>query len=709
MKSFLWIALLLCTGPAVPQETASRRLSSAEELFFLGENQKALEAYRKARELFFVGGDPLGQGQTWEGEADILFRRGESTKALYAYRKARSLFLAASDQHGQGNTWKGEADVLLRFGDNQRALDAYRKARQFFMAAGDHQGQGNTWLGEARALLQKVSQNRKTTPRSAFSDTAASHELRKAAKASETAIEHYRSAGVLPDQSAFLLKAGAAGSDPFPTRKLRLAPAQSASEAISVHSQWRLTWITDRLRTEREGVIRWAYEILIPLHARQIGQAAEALRLAEEARARVLLDLLATPPDRGENSPADLVAERQRLETDIWRIEEQLRGSPRLDQQEELRVRRLQLDQELEWNRYQRIAAQEESFPQEPPLDTAAIQSLARETGPLLLYYAAESEVWGFLILPGTVEIHLRSIAIPRSDLEQKIRGFVHDLANPIYEGRAEAQALRLWSLLIDPFLDCLPTGGPLVLVPHGPLHELPFEALRDTGGRRLFEHWQVSITPSVSALAFARRRHAAPLPGDSFLGFSSGRGLNLPVAEVAEISGFFGSDQAAAATYQNYVELVARARHLLIATRGVHLDGSRTGTYLEIEPTPETHDSRLTAAEIATIPLQAELVTLAACDTSHGRALLSDERLDLTRSFLIARAAAVLATRWKMPEDTATSRFLSDFYRAYRQGGPQGTGLRKDEALTEARKRSRERDDPAQVWAAWVLVGDAR
>jgi len=88
---------------------------------------------------------------------------------------------------------------------------------------------------------------------------------------------------------------------------------------------------------------------------------------------------------------------------------------------------------------------------------------------------------------------------------------------------------------------------------------------------------------------------------------------------------------------------------------------------------------------------------------------LLSDERLDLTRSFLIARAAAVLATRWKVPENEATSRFLFDFYRAYRQGGPEGKGLRKDEALTEARRLSRERGDPAQIWAAWVLVGDAR
>ena len=129
----------------------------------------------------------------------------------------------------------------------------------------------------------------------------------------------------------------------------------------------------------------------------------------------------------------------------------------------------------------------------------------------------------------------------------------------------------------------------------------------------------------------------------------------------------------------------------------------------MEIEPTPEVHDERLSAAEIAAIPIEAELVTLAACETDRGDALLSDERLTLVRSFLIAGAASVLATRWRIPEDARSTRFLRDFYRAYRQGGPEGRGLRKDEALTEARRLAIERGDPAQVWAAWVLVGDGR
>jgi CHAT domain-containing protein len=758
-----WAVLPPAAGAERSQ--ALLQLSVAEVYFRAGENEKALDAYRTARQLFVAAGDQLGQGETWRGEAEVHSRRGEKERAhdsyvearsliqaarqlvlarpsrqrkptaweqvalgrgwyaeaesrlwlgeyggaRFDYEEARKLFVSAGDQLGQAKTWHGEAAAFLRLDDDQRALDAYRTARKLFTAVGDNAGLGDAWFGEATVWIRS------------------SIEVRRAEGAAKAAIKAYQRAGVVREQvAALLFKASfeqlrprdpvmtALGSllgDWLPSSK---PFAKSASAAIDLFPESRKIWLKDSDRIKQEGAIRAAYDQQVPVRARERGQAEEALRLAEEARSRALLDLLGATPDGGEHGPAaGLTEERQRLETELSRIEEELRGAPMPQRQQELRAKRSELDEDLERNRFQSIAAQEESFTQEHTLDTLAIRGLAGETGPVLLYYVSGSEVWGFLILPGTAKIFLRSITISRTELGREIRAFSRDLANPLFERRAEAWAFSLWNRLIAPFSDRLPAGGPLVLVPHGPLHELPFEALRDVKGRRLFERWQVSITPSASALALARRRHAEPLASDSFLGFSSGRGLSLPAGEVALIAGLFAAGEAAyqptAATYQNYVDLVAQARQLLIATRGVHHEGSGTETYLEIEATQEVHDGRLTAAEIATIPLRAELVTLAACDTSHGRALLSDERLDLTRSFLIARAAAVLATRWKVPEDAATSRFLADFYRAYRHGGPGEAGLRKDEALTEARRRSRERGDPAQVWAAWVLVGDAR
>lgn len=722
-KVFLTIKSLLGQG--------NTWLGEADILLRLGENEKALGAYQEARKLFLAFGDPLGQGNAWLGEADTLLWLGEHEKALVAYQEARRLFLAIGDFLGQGNAWRGEADVQFRLGQNEKALAAYEKARQLLLVVGDALGQGNTWIGEAHVRFSlgeyKKALEGYRNARQLFSSVGSQlgqgnarlgearslhkdRDWRGAIEATTAAIANYKSIGAVPSQvSAFLLKADAEEKTGDMT-----AAAESASEAIANHAKWRKTWITDNYRTQEDETISLAYDLLVPLSARQAGRAGEALRLAEEARSRVLLDLLATGPGQGEKiSAADLTTERHRLESEVWRVEEQLHRAPEAGRQVELLARRRQLDQELEWNHYRRLAADEKSFPQRAPLDVSSIQNLARQAGPILLYYTTVRETWGFLVLPGIPEIFVQPISISQTELGREIRALAHDLANPLYESRSAVRSHKLWSLLISPFAKRIPAGGPLVLVPHGPLHELPFEVLLDPAHEPLFERWQISITPSASALDFARQNHAAPSPNDYFLGFSGGRGLSLPVAEVAEIADLFNAGQAAfhstEVNYRNYLELAPQARHLLIASRGVHTEGSRTETYLEVEPIPETHDSRLTAAEIATVPLNAELVALAACDTSHGRVLLSDERLDLTRSFLIARAAAVLSTRWKVPEDSATSRFLADFYRAYRRGGPDGKGLRKDEALTLARRRSRERGDAAQVWAAWVLVGDAR
>ena len=86
---------------------------------------------------------------------------------------------------------------------------------------------------------------------------------------------------------------------------------------------------------------------------------------------------------------------------------------------------------------------------------------------------------------------------------------------------------------------------------------------------------------------------------------------------------------------------------------------------------------------------------------SASARAMRSDERLDLTRAFLIAGAGAVLATRWKNPDSPQTKQFVADFFTAV-----QTRGLTKAHALSDARAKSRARGDDPQVWAAWVLAG---
>ena len=656
----------------------------------LEEPDKALDAYRRARKLFEEVGSRQEEGDTWVGEGEILFQLGESKQALDAYKRAHKLFEQIGDRRGQGNTFRDEADVLAQMGENEKALDGYRSARKLFEQIELPLGLGGALLGEAR--LQSRQENK--------------NEVKNLAS---RAIAAYRKAGSVNDErSAWLVVAEAEHSSG------NLEPAVSAArEAVRLHAAWRSKRIFQGERAEGDASISAAYDILVPDLLSQ-GRTEQALAAAEEARSQVLLDLLVAGFKLGKPGAAiDLRADRQRLISELARIETESRQAADAGRREELQRQRHQIDRDLDWNQYQTLAAEQGTLLTAQPLDTAGIRAAARETGPILLYYAAEKELIGFLVPPDGTDVFPARIDLPRSRLTETVQRYLHDEANPFYADRAARQSRELWDRLLAPFATRLPAGGPLVIVPHGPLHELPFEALFDPAGAPLFERWAVSLAPSVSTLARARERHREPQPQDSFLAFSSGRGLQLPDAEAGEVARLFGNNKAAfkpiEARFQNYERLVPGARQLLIATAGTWAPRDPWKTYLEILPTPDVHDSRLSVAEIAAIPLSADLVTLAACDTARGETRSNDERLDLTRAFLTAGAASVLSTRWKVPEDRATTRFLLDFYRAYRQGGPGGQGLRKDQALTEARRRSRERGDPAQVWAAWVLVGDAR
>ena|GEM_PF-3449136 len=667
----------------------------------LDQPEKALDAYRRARKIFEEVGSRPEEGDTWGGEGEIQAQLGEPEKALDAYERAHKLFEQIGDRRGQGNTFRDEADLLAQMGETEKALDSYRSARKLFEQIDLPLGLGNALLGEARLRSRQENRN-------------------EAKKLASQAAAAYRKAGSVNDErDAWLVVAEAEHSSG------NLEPAVSAArEAVRLHEAWRSKKILGGERAEGDESISAAYDILVPDLLSQ-GRTEQALAAAEEGRSHVLLDLLAAGFNPGNPGAAiDLRAERQRLISDLAQIEAESRQEADAGRREELQRQRNQIDRDLDWNHYQTLAAEQGALLTAQALDAAGMRAVARETGPVLLYYTAEKELIGFLVPGDGTDVFAARIDLSRSRLTETVQRYIHDEANPFYAERAARQSRELWDKLLAPFVARLstegPAGGPLVIVPHGPLHDLPFETLLDPAGALLCERWAVSFAPSVSTLARVRERHREPQPQDGFLAFSSGRGLQLPAAEAGEVAQLFGNDKAAfkptEARLENYERLVPGARQLLIATTGTWAPGDDPWqTYLEILPTRDVHDSRLSGAEIAAIPLSADLVTLAACDTARGETRSNDERLDLTRAFLAAGAASVLSTRWKVPEDRATSRFLLDFYRAYRQGGPGGTagtggnGLRKDQALTEARRRSRERGDPAQVWAAWVLVGDAR
>jgi len=102
---------------------------------------------------------------------------------------------------------------------------------------------------------------------------------------------------------------------------------------------------------------------------------------------------------------------------------------------------------------------------------------------------------------------------------------------------------------------------------------------------------------------------------------------------------------------------------------------------------------------------LDADLVTLSACDTALGKEMGGEGLVGLTRAFQYAGARSVLASLWGVA-DYSTARFMERFYRYLLDGKP------KDEALRAAQiDQIREKGGSSHpfFWAAFELNGDWR
>ncbi len=103
-------------------------------------------------------------------------------------------------------------------------------------------------------------------------------------------------------------------------------------------------------------------------------------------------------------------------------------------------------------------------------------------------------------------------------------------------------------------------------------------------------------------------------------------------------------------------------------------------------------------------VRLDADLVTLSACETALGAELAGEGLIGLTRAFHYAGARSVLASLWRVADDS-TSELMKSVY------GYLKAGVTKDEALRRAQREAIKQPKTSAPfhWAAFTLSGDWR
>ncbi len=332
------------------------------------------------------------------------------------------------------------------------------------------------------------------------------------------------------------------------------------------------------------------------------------------------------------------------------------------------------------------------------PLTLPQVQGLLDKETTLIEYVVFDTGIIAFLVTAN--DFHVTATKVSQKEMEDAVRDF-RDFSTLQTDHHESLAVLYKW--LITPIKSQLKTKN-LIVVPHGTLHYLPFQALTN-GKRYLAEDYTITYVPSASVLKFAleKRKEKA----DTLIAFGDPQVQGLPALRYA------GQEAQSVAEIYNTQPIlgnaVTKSKLEAIAVNYSIIHVAAHGEYNPISPlfsslrlTPEgADDGRLTVQDVYGLDLaQADLVVLSACETQLGPVTRGDEVIGLSRAFIYAGTPTIIASLWNV-DDEATSTLMTAFYTHLKQG------MSKAEALRAAQLETRAKYPNPYYWAGIVLTGD--
>lgn len=265
-----------------------------------------------------------------------------------------------------------------------------------------------------------------------------------------------------------------------------------------------------------------------------------------------------------------------------------------------------------------------------------------------------------------------------------------------------------LFDLLIGDAAPLIPHGGNVIVIPDGPLAGLNFETLipPDKNVHYWIEDVNVTEAPSLTLLNLTPPSAIAPnsilLVGDAILSSQE----KLPplghedldyiaslypnkahplLRETASPSGFLN---AAKTTPYSWIHLSAHAKSY---------PQSPLDSFVVLSPETNGGDYKLSARDLAELGLQADLVTLSACQSAGGKNMPGEGLVGLSWAVLRAGARNVVASLWNV-EAEATTLLMKAFYKHLSEGKSPA------EALNQAKLDMIHNHKLPYTWAAFQL-----
>jgi CHAT domain-containing protein len=356
------------------------------------------------------------------------------------------------------------------------------------------------------------------------------------------------------------------------------------------------------------------------------------------------------------------------------------------------------------WPEYYRLRTASE------PLTITGIKRSLQVDQALLEYFVGDSVLYMIGVTQDSAMLHVSPADSLRDQIE-RLRSIIaarDKFSDPTLISEWNKTCQALFKRLIHPLTPLLKNSSRLIIISDDALNYLPFEMLIDSSGKLLLSKFSISYAASES---LRREQTAMKSTGNFFGGFNADYSNHpefpaLPGAsnEVNIIRDIFGFRSTAftAATADDFRRQASRFKILHLALHSQINDEKPLFSRLVFTRAGDLEDSDITANELYSMKLNAEIVVLSACETGLGKLQRGEGMMSLSRAFMYAGVPSAVISMWKVPDQT-TSILMTKFYLELKNG------KQKDEALRNAKlqliKEHPEMSHP-YFWAGFIING---
>ena len=434
----------------------------------------------------------------------------------------------------------------------------------------------------------------------------------------------------------------------------------------------------------------------------------QAFNLIEKSKSTLLLEaLLSAKATNYADIPETIIEQEQLFKIEITTLEKRLERSKNEALEEQLFKQKnnyLKFINDLEANyksyynlKYNTKVVELETF-----------QKFLNEDDRLLSYFYGESALF-------LMNVTKNKSTFSRIAIDESFNNLIKEVYTLLGNPKSDLQLLNfksheLYNKIIAPYLE---DGNKenLIILPDGLLNYIPFSALvsNKDEAKYLIEDYSISYANSATLLLQLQSKKENNNQILAFAPtFENTNLLALPnnKKEANQVLTHFKGKafESTAANLDHFNTFSSNYSILHLATHAIFNDATPENSYLVFAKN-DTNNNVLYVRDLYNLKLNADLVTLSACESGIGNLNRGEGLMSIARGFYFSGANSIASTLWKI-NDASTTKLMDNFYSNLSKNDTKNAALQKAQLQFIDANKENALSHP-YYWSGFVISGN--